>query len=206
MSGRDPRAPHLWKGDSPFWGVPSVSIQPLIPSLLLLGSPHLYSLSTSYGVDTLGVTMANQTDGVPALLRPPVGRSTWWMSRWFLVPVFSPIPAPLPTGGSAVFHLPDEETEAPQGGDALAPAESGRGLRVRGRPARGSRRPRGQPAFSEESPEGRLLSAPLSPPKRFQAWASVSRWKSQPGSWCLGKGRALKITHSARPAAAAGAW
>lgn len=37
-----------------------------------------------------------------------------------------------------------------------------------------------------------------------QEWARWSRWKSQLGSWRLGKGRALKINHSPQPGRAAG--
>lgn len=37
-----------------------------------------------------------------------------------------------------------------------------------------------------------------------QEWAHLSRWKSQLGSWRLGKGRALKINHSPQPGRAAG--
>lgn len=44
----------------------------------------------------------------------------------------------------------------------------------------------------------------LSLPERSQEWASLSRWKSQPGSWRLGKGRALKINRSLSLAAAGG--
>ena len=39
----------------------------------------------------------------------------------------------------------------------------------------------------------------LSLPEHSQDWAGLSHWKSQPGFWRLGKGRALKINHSAQP-------
>lgn len=110
-------------------------------------------------------------------------------------------------------HLPAEESKAVQGGDARRPSDIPFGpLRQGPSPPEGLRDPRIQPHVSQVRTLGTTSFERLCLSSRTfsvsdnpaQEWARLSRWKSQLGSWRLGKGRALKINHSPQPGRAAG--
>ena len=152
---------------------------------------------------TRGVMTVKTTGPHPPVTSVLLGRRA---ERVMAAPHSSPFSGPGPA--------PDRSARSPRIFRKEKPREPREGSRIPARPLSRRHHPRPrvsgtpvQPCLSQmRTLRTASLKASVSlfqnlprQPQRSPEQASLSRWKSQLGSWRLGKGRALKINHSPQP-------